>query len=146
MGPEQNLWKWLKKETAPLVSEARLHICRVENMVGLGYPDVEGCFERKNFHLELKAAARPKRTTTPVKIRFEKQQIPWLKKRWKVGGRCWVLLRVGAGQEAKHYLIPGNRAELLKGKMTEEEIDEISQIDPDASGNIIIKSAASWLV
>jgi len=139
-GPEQNLWKWLKRESQPLVAIGDLHMCRVENSVGLGYPDVEGCYNGCGFNVELKAVARPKRKTTKIKVRFEEEQIPWLRKRWNVGGSCWVLLRVGSGRSARHYLIPGIDAGLLQEGLTESQINHQSRIASNCLGIQVIPS------
>jgi len=133
MPPEQNLWKWFRNEVKPLIAAGDLHICRIENLVGSGYPDVEGCYIGRAFHLELKAAPRPKRPTTAIKVIFQPRQVPWLRKRWSVGGNCWVLLRIGSGRDAVHYLVPGRDAHKMIGA-TEEEIAALSFSPPGASG------------
>jgi penicillin-binding protein-related factor A (putative recombinase) len=144
LGLEQNLWKWLRKEVQPLIKSKELHICRIENLVGAGYPDVEGCYDGCHFHIELKALARPKRKSTPLRVKFQPRQIPWLKKRWTAGGNCWVLLRVGTKRDAKHYLVPGNNAHLLN-KISEAQLAKLSEIDCFAPGIEIIKEASRYL-
>lgn len=42
---ETNLWIWLPNQTKSLTAKNRLHMCRVENLLGGGFPDVESCFE-----------------------------------------------------------------------------------------------------
>jgi penicillin-binding protein-related factor A (putative recombinase) len=139
MGLEQNLWKWLKKEVQPLVAQKDLHICRVENPVGPGYPDVEGCYKGIGFHLELKAVERPKKNETLITLRHMRQrQIIWLEKRWRAGGSAWVLLRIGQREGARIYLLPGNTAARLREGVLERSIDAISEIHPQASGCMII--------
>lgn len=75
-----------------------LKLYRVENMIGSAMPDVIG-ENRKGaaFWLELKALHEwPKRATTcPLKGKFEKGQLGWLRAWVSWNGRAYVLLRVG---------------------------------------------------
>ena len=141
MSREQNLWKWLKKGGRHFEKTGRLHMCRIENLVGSGYPDVEGCLDTCQFHIELKAVARPKRESTPIRVNFQPRQIPWLRKRWDAGGNCWVLLRVGERQNAKHYLIPGDKAHKIV-KIEESELEGLSTVPPEESANFILREVA----
>ncbi len=110
MSHEAALWKWLRNGSKHL--SKHLHICRVENSIMKGYPDVEGCYSGMNFHIELKSSPLPKRKSTLITIDISDEQIRWLNKRWRIGGSCFVLLRVGTHRNITRYLIPGN----LKGK------------------------------
>jgi hypothetical protein len=123
---EQNLWRWLREKARPLTN---LHLCRVENTVGWGYPDVEGCLDGRQFHVELKGALKPKKPETPVRIHWQPGQKLWLKTRWSAGGSCSVLIRVGSGRRTRKYLIRGDQVDNV-GDMTEEELAAISYIDP----------------
>ena len=124
MGLEQNLWRWLKKETREAVKNRELHMCRIENGVGVGYPDVEANYRGFAFHLELKAIERPKRSTTKLRVKFQPGQIPWITRRIDAGGVCGVLLGVGTGRQRKIYFIDGADVKDLQGKYTEMELQE----------------------
>ena len=125
---ESNLWKWLKK---PKGLSENLDMNRIENMAGAGMPDVEGIFKNQ-FWIELKVCARPKHPTTPIKIKFQPLQTPWLKKRWALGGSAWCLVQVGEGHKAGRYLIPGNKIEAFEIGRTEQYFKEQAVNEPDA--------------
>lgn len=117
MSNEAALWKWLRDGSRHLSKS--LHLCRVENIVMEGYPDVEGCFSGFNFHIELKSSPLPKRESTLITIKISTEQIMWLNKRWRVGGNCFVLLRVGTHRNITRYLIPGD---IEKRKFSRKEL------------------------
>ena len=138
---ESNLWKWLAKTR--LIFRKALHITRIENSAGLGTPDVEGCFGNQ-FWMELKCSARPAKVDTPIKPKFQPQQVPWLQKRAAAGGKAFVLLQVGAGGSAARYLIPAGSAQCLEEYgMTIAQLETCSIVDPKASAEQIIREAAS---
>lgn len=141
-GPEKNLWIWLRDGVKPQIAEGRLHICRIETITMVGYPDVEGCLDSHNFHIELKAVERPKRQGTPLRIRIQPGQVPWLKKRWKAGGACSVLVRVGSGHSARHYLIAGREAWELLQPIHESRLLELSVKFPDTTPFQIVTAAS----
>lgn len=139
---ERNLWMWLREGSKPLMSAKHLHICRVENMVMAGFPDVEGCLDGKSFHLELKGCLRPVNPGTPVRTKWQHGQKPWLKKRWSVGGSCFALIRVGKGCGIRRYLIRGDQVDEV-GDSPESRLDELSLIHHDADAVEIINCAAN---
>jgi hypothetical protein len=147
MAFERNLAAWLRNGTKTLAAQRRLHMCRVENSAGAGYPDIEGCFDGHCFHLELKGALRPARPETPVRVKFQPAQKPWLMRRWEAGGSCFVLLRVGSGKSTARFLIPGNRLDLV-GETPEAELRELSIVSATGvTADVIISVAATfrWL-
>lgn len=141
-GPEKNLWIWLRDGVKPQIAEGRLHICRIETITMAGYPDVEGCLDGHNFHIELKAIERPKRQGTPLRIRMQPGQVPWLKKRWKAGGACSVLVRVGSGHGARHYLIAGRDAAALEQPIHESRLEVLTVERLDAEQYTILFGAS----
>lgn len=134
---EKSLYAWLRRGAEGYGKNA--HLTRVENSACSGAPDVEGCILGKQAWIELKCVDRPKRPTTPLSIRFERGQLPWLKDRWIAGGNCHVLVQVGKSQEAKRYLISGDVAEnFFSRRMTEEELTVQSLVHSTASAELVI--------
>lgn len=138
---ERNLWEWLREQSKPLLAAKRLHLCRIENMVSSGYPDVEGCLDGLTFQLELKGALRPANPKTPIRVTWQPGQKPWLKKRWSVGGSCFLYIRVGKGREVKRYLIRGDQVDEV-GDITESRLEELSLLHDDADGCEVLNCAA----
>lgn len=65
-----------------------IHLVRLENSVGNGTPDTNGCIYEREFWIELKVARGNKVELTSL-------QASWLEKRASVGGSAWVLARKG---------------------------------------------------
>jgi len=143
---ESRLWQWLGK-TARVHFREALHMNRVENSVSRGMPDVEGCLkvdgEGRQFWIELKCEARPSDPKTKIKPRFEPQQVPWLHKRWRAGGRCFILLQVGSGHSAGRYLIQGNLTGSLARGWTEDKLKSLASCDPKGAAEDIVLAAAT---
>ena len=137
---ESRLWKWIRYRTDLIEG---LDIGRVENMVGQGFPDVEGCWEGFSFYIELKVVPkRPKTDRGGITVTFQPQQPDWLEKRWACGGACYVLIQVGLKHEAKRYLIPGNAVWHFKDTVIDESIlEELSVCNPKDRADVIIKKA-----
>ena len=115
MARETDMWRWLKKATLSMKDD--LQIERIENSIGAGFPDVEGCvrFERA-FTIELKQTARPKRESTLIRFKVRDEQVTWNRIRWELNGSAWFLCQLGSGHDRTLYLIPGcYGAELLAG-------------------------------
>lgn len=123
-----------------------LHICRVENEVTTGYPDVEGCWATKAFHMELKTCARPKKPTTNLALdHLTREQCMWLRRRVSVGGKAFVLVKVGSRLDARMYLVPGgNRPFLIAKGVTEERLAQLSLCEPEADYEQILTTAVTW--
>lgn len=140
---ETNLWGWLRAQAKPLIAAKKLHICRVENWVVPGFPDVEGCFDGDSFHIELKGALRPARRATRVRVKWQPGQRPWLSRRWAAGGSAFVLLRVGIGASVRNYLIRGDQANLI-GQVPESALIKMSLTKLAATGIEVLTCAAKW--
>src|ERR1035441_6416683 len=68
MALERALWQRVRKAGLQLKKEGHgVHLTRIENMVGEGTPDVEGCIDSVQIWAELKSCARPARSTTPIR-------------------------------------------------------------------------------
>lgn len=124
MARESNFWAWIRGKLKGIPD---LDVHRVENSVGSGMPDVEGCYRGGQFWLELKATTRPVRPTTPIRVKFQPLQVHWLEKRWRCGGSCWVYLKV----EDARYLVPGNKAHIVEAGVPEAELAALAVLPPN---------------
>jgi len=87
---------------------------------GLGVPDVEFCFPvNRQGWIEFKK-------TSAIAVKIAPEQVSWLERRVRVGGRCWLIVRKQADAGLRRarvdalYLYPGAkaRAVLLNGLLT----------------------------
>lgn len=140
---EASLWKWLRAKTLRLRD---LHLCRVENSCGSGYPDVEGCWASHDFKIELKTCARPSRDATELDLgHLTTEQCMWLRRRVSVGGRAFVLVRVGCNRDARHYLVPGGgRPFEMRNGLLEAKLATYSLCEPLADAEQLVTGAAMW--
>lgn len=104
---EKNLWASAYKALRYLV---KLHITRIENAVGSGTPDVEGCFNGVQFWWELKVGSVDKKGN--VKVSFRPTQIPWLKRRCLVGGKAFAIIKIGR----EKFCLPGPSLSMFQGE------------------------------
>lgn len=87
---EKNMWHRMKSK----FSHAG-HWQRIEDGLSRGVPDVNYCIRGAEGWIELKQIGDwPKRKTTPVSFRWEKEQRFWARRRGKNGGLVWLLLYV----------------------------------------------------
>ncbi len=120
---ERNLWRSLR---TTLRGYGRL--VRIENVAGVGTPDVYWRLPGTGAWLELKVEAAGQ------SFSIGRAQIAWLADEVAAGGPAFVVLRVGRAT----YLIRGDRAELLEGVLTDAELAELADvvcprtIDPEA--------------
>ncbi len=122
----------------------RLHMCRVENEVGVGHPDVEGCLDAYQFWLELKSEKRPARPATTIKPKTRPAQKVWHEARAKAGSRThFVLLQVGEASTAKLYLVPGIWYDMVH--VTEASLRDLSIVEPTTPmPEVLITAARGW--
>lgn len=137
---EKNLWAWLKKGFKEV--KVPKDIRRIENMVSVGDPDVEGCIIGVSFNTELKSKARPKRITTKIKTDLTRDQARWLLDRHKAGGITWILIQIGSAHKAKRYLIPGRLGFSLLEKVLETELAALAINTGNENALCIIKKMA----
>lgn len=103
----------------------------VENMAAKSMPDREGYIEGLGqFWVELKAARRPSRLSTPVRFVFQEGQSSWLRKRWKMGGSAWLLCQVGSSWHARRYLLKGADAGIIEEGVQEQWMVDHCVISP----------------
>lgn len=118
---EKTAYNWLKKN----VFRSPHRIDRIENLVGTGMPDVNGCVVRGfEFWLEVKNPTEPKRPSTPLfgsNHKVSQEQANWFLTQRKAGGRClfWIVT------DKRRMLVPGIYADTLN-KMTVSEIVEVA--------------------
>ena len=64
---------------------------RIENAVGVGRLDVNGCIDGATFDLELKAEERLKRASTKISFKVRVSQVVWMHERISAGcGTAWI--------------------------------------------------------
>ena len=83
---------------------------RIENLVGTGYPDVNGCINGNEFWIENKAPSEPKRKTTPLfgsNHRLSVEQRNWFLRQRRAGGKGYIYIET----ESKRLLISGRHAD-----------------------------------
>lgn len=81
-----HVWQPLRDNFKKLAPD--IHLQRIENSVGNGVPDTNGCWRGREFWIELKVARGLKVELTPL-------QAAWLRTRALAGGNSWVLARKG---------------------------------------------------
>ena len=92
--PEQKLFQDLKKQLEK--AKKQIHFVRVENLIEQGTPDLNCCYEGVEFWLELKA--------DDGRIpRLSKYQIAWHYRRYKAGGKSWILQRTQKDERLKLF-------------------------------------------
>ena len=92
----------------------------MENKVATGGPDTELWPNGLCVKIELKSCARPARKTSKLNFAVRDSQVTWFQRAKPKYG--WFGVRVGSGDEAKCYLVPGRYAETLQSKVTEAQI------------------------
>jgi hypothetical protein len=95
---EHQLWTRVR-DALKDVTDLKIDLCRVENMVQAGTPDVNYCYNGVEGWIELKHADKPPaRDSTPVfpdGKGLRDEQVIWIHKRARAGGRVWILARCG---------------------------------------------------
>lgn len=145
MARESELWQRCKNGAKSLRQDGHLiDLQRVENLVGCGHPDVEGCIDGRQVWIELKSCSRPARPDTPIRPKARMSQEIWHAERVKSGCRCnWILIQVGEGSESALYLIPGNRYADIK--VPESQLKLLSAVPRHWSlSSILWRAAEGW--
>jgi hypothetical protein len=99
-------------------------IDRIENLVGVGFPDTNGCFNGIEFWMEIKSPTEPRRDSTPLfgsNHRLSLEQRNWFLRQRRAKGLGFV------------YIDTNKRRMLIDGCRYAEEInlltaDELAQI------------------
>jgi hypothetical protein len=99
-------------------------IDRIENIVGVGNPDINFCAEGVECWIELKSPKEPKRATTPLfgsNHRLSQDQKNWLLRQRNSSGKGWILI----ASDVRWLLIDGKYGDELNG-MTVVELIRVS--------------------
>jgi hypothetical protein len=145
MAREKALWQRMKDGATLLtLRRHRVHLKRIENSVGSGHPDVEGCIDGRQVWIELKSEDRPARQTTPLSPAYRHSQRLWHKERCAAGcTHNWILLQIGEGRGARLYLVPGFHYEsLMETRATEGHYADLSYCDPCAHIDAVLLTAS----
>lgn len=104
--------------------KGKCHWQSIEDRFSTGIPDLNLCIEGADVWIELKQIGRfPERFDTTLKTslaHLTNDQMNWLYKRCKHGGKAFILLRVQTPR--RWYLIAGKDARELKG-WTQEQLE-----------------------
>lgn len=93
---EKRAFKKLKEALSNGKVERRLE--RVENIVGAGWPDCNGCFSGVEFWIEVKEPTEPKRSSTKLfgsNHKLSQEQMNWIKRQLLSGGLAYVYIDTG---------------------------------------------------
>jgi hypothetical protein len=145
MARESALWDRLKTAGKALrLSGHLVDIQRLENLVGVGHPDVEGCIDGAQIWIELKSEMRPARPWTTIHPKKRPSQAIWHRERSLAGCTVnWILLQVGEATSARLYLVPGWCYDKIEA--TEAEIASLSVVPPNAfPSDVLLRAAAGW--
>lgn len=112
--PEQRLWDRLRKAAA-----GKLHTERIENLVGVGRPDVDTLVDGSFVPIELKQVGGwPVRINTKV---LGKDGLSQVQKNWHLNWQNWggtSMIVVGVGEEV--FVFSGERADEINDYNTQE--------------------------
>lgn len=94
MKPEQRLWQVMSKK----MWQQGDRLDRIENSLGSGAPDTNGCLSGEDVWIELKAPKEPKRASTVLMSagnnhRLMLSQINWFARQRQAGGIAFILVR-----------------------------------------------------
>lgn len=130
---EKNLWTNIRTGMG-----SRWIACRHEDSVTPGVPDVSYTIARGSSAvtgwIELKdVPAWPKDPSVPLRVdHFTSEQRIWIRQRGRVGGLCWILIRVGTD----YLLFDWVAAEHLGKDWTERDCIENAQLYWGSEDNI----------
>ena len=94
MSPESSLWRLVKNNLPG-------HLCRIENVVGVGCPDVNACYKGNEVWLEMKVCKGNF-------VYFKASQVAWFQQRMKEKGNAKFVIQWNyykKGQRVPHLLV-----------------------------------------
>lgn len=118
---EQNFWGNLREV---LMTVPKTVLERVENGIGIGTGDVSGVMWGDDFWAELKALpAAPAHEETVVRLpHYTQQQRQWIRNRGRAGGKVFLMLKIGIGPKAEHFVFHWTAAYHQVGKVPITEL------------------------
>lgn len=112
---EKTMWQYLKRG----LGRYPIDMTRHEDLIGVGVPDISYGADRSpgggaaytavNGWIELKHVlrwAKAQNGALYVKVPWRAGQREWLLRRGTKGGHCFLLLKVGTGNNAEYFLMP----------------------------------------
>lgn len=145
MARESALWKRLKDAVVTLALNNLVDLQRLENAVGVGHPDVEGCIAGQQVWIELKSCLRPARETTSCRVKKRQSQTDWHRIRTSAGFRHhWFLIQVGEAHTARLYLIPGRDADLIIATESDLALLSVLGYQNPRPHEVLLRAAQGW--
>lgn len=108
---EKNAHKFLLR----MRTTARDRLDRVENVLGAGMPDVNGCFEGREFWIETKQPREPVRASTPLfgsNHDLSQDQLNWFLAQCNAGGNGIIYIQT---DKLHRMFIGAEFADLVNG-------------------------------
>ena len=105
MTPQENsVWAWMRRTGDGL---DQLDQEKHDPSSKDGLPDSNHCYRGLDFWVEHKVGIEPAKPTSMVRLKHavSDMQIRWHKRRIKAGGKVFILVRMGGGRKARHYLM-----------------------------------------
>jgi hypothetical protein len=87
-------------------------IDRIENLVGAGFPDTNGCFNGVEFWMEIKTPEAPIRANTPLfgsNHKLSQEQKNWFLRQRRAKGLAFIYIET----EYRRILMSGERADTI---------------------------------
>jgi len=125
---ESQLFQFLNKRVHEIWIKGQIHSCRVENWRKSGTADWNLCVPIGEFWFELKVGHN--------KIKFQEGQIAWLYRRWRAGGRSYVVFYDKGERYIKFY--EGLKAMEL-AKNGSRNVEDCYILEPSASKHKIFE-------
>lgn len=146
MALESALWQRVRKGGVALrLLGHKVHLCRIENSVGVGNPDVNGCINGTLIDIELKSEDRPARASTPIRPKVKPSQSIWHHDRAEAGCKtAWVLIQVGDNSGARLYLIPGSKYDHVTAPEDDLELMSVLKSPVLPITAVLLKAAQGW--
>jgi hypothetical protein len=146
MSLEKSLWQRVRKGGVALrLLGHTVHLCRIENSVGVGNPDVNGCINGKVLDLELKSEDRPARASTAIHPKVKPSQSIWHHDRAEAGCKtAWVLIQVGDNAKAKLYLIPGSKYDDITAPEDDLELMSVLKSPVLPMTAVLLRAREGW--
>lgn len=106
------------------VKRPRDRLDRIENLLGFGWPDTNGCFDGVEFWMEIKAPIEPKRDSTPLfgsNHKLSQDQKNWFLAQRRADGIGFIYIET----DQRRVLIDGIHADRIN-LATIEELEGMS--------------------